>query len=149
MIVGISKNQTMDDETVNLIKSVYPLDDMANQIIKSATESRLIIIDKKRAKDIFDTIGIQPSEVSRILDSNGSIPQSSEKSNTPDEKESVDDTIADDREYMAAVERRDTEAAQRMVDEAAERGFADSKLRKEDGKPLGYIIGAAAMITFL
>ena len=66
---------------------------MANQIIKSATESRLIIIDKKRAKDIFDTIGIQPSEVSRILDSNGSIPQSYEKSNTPDEKKSKDDTI--------------------------------------------------------
>ncbi len=28
----------------------------------------------------------------------------------------MDDTIADDREYMAAVESGDTEAAQRMVD---------------------------------
>ena len=61
----------------------------------------------------------------------------------------MDDTIADDREYMAAVERGDMETAQRMVDEAAERAFADSKVRDEDGKPLGYIIGAAAMITFL
>ncbi len=39
-----------------------------------------------------------------------------EKSNTPDGKKSMDDTIADDREYMAAVESGDTEAAQRMVD---------------------------------
>ena len=83
------------------------------------------------------------------VSNNNIIQNSSEKSNTPDGKKSMDDTIADDREYMAAVERGDTEAAQRMVDEAAKRAFADSKVRDEDGKPLGYIIGAAAMITFL
>ena len=39
------------------------------------------------------------------------IPQSFGKSNTPGEKESVDDTISDDREYMAAVERGDMKTA--------------------------------------
>lgn len=41
-----------------------------------------------------------------------------------------------DADYMAAVERGDMETAQRMVDEAAERAFANSKIRAEDGKLL-------------
>ena len=58
-----------------------------------------------------------------------SLSQSYEKSNTPDGKKSMDDTIADDREYMAAVERGDMETAQRMVDEAAKAaGYNTSKL---------------------
>ena len=63
------------------------------------------------------------------------------------DRKSVDDTIADDREYMAAVERGDTETAQRMVDEAAERAFANSKVRGEDGKLLKVYHGSNADFT--
>lgn len=48
----------------------------------------------------------------------------------------MDDTIADDREYMAAVECGDMETAQRMVDEAAERAFADSIIRTKDNQQI-------------
>lgn len=39
-----------------------------------------------------------------------------------------------DADYLYAVEHGDMETAQRMVDEAAELAFADSKIRDEDGK---------------
>lgn len=49
-----------------------------------------------------------------------------------------------DRDYITAVERGDTATAQRMVDEAAERAFADSKIRDEDGKLLKVYHGSDA-----
>ena len=52
-----------------------------------------------------------------------------------------------DADYLAAVERGDTEAAQRMVDEAAELAFADSKVRGEDGKLLKVYHGSDADFT--
>ena len=64
--------------------------------------------------------------------------------NTPDGKKSKDDTTSDDREYMAAVERGDMKTAQRMVDKAAERAFANSKVRDEDGKLLKVYHGSGA-----
>lgn len=55
----------------------------------------------------------------------------SEKGNTTDKKR-LDQSRDDD--YLSAVNRGDMETAQRMVDESAERAFADSKIRGEDGK---------------
>ncbi len=62
--------------------------------------------------------------------------------NNPDIRYSVDD-----RAYLSAVKRGDMEAAQRMVDEAAERAFADSKVRDEDGKLLKVYHGTDADFT--
>ena len=49
-------------------------------------------------------------------------------------KSAVDDTI--DSEYMTAVNKGDMETAQRLVDEAAEKAFINSKIRDEEGKLL-------------
>ncbi len=59
------------------------------------------------------TIGVQPSEVSRILNlAQDSLSQSADK---------VKRQSRSDAEYLSAVERGDMEIAQRMVDEAAEK----------------------------
>ena len=52
-----------------------------------------------------------------------------------------------DADYLSAVNRGDMETAQRMVDEAAERAFADSRIRGEDGKLIKVYHGTDADFT--
>ena len=52
-----------------------------------------------------------------------------------------------DADYLSAVERGDMATAQRMVDEAAERTFADSRIRGEDGKLIKVYHGTDADFT--
>lgn len=72
--------------------------------------------------------------------SNINIPQSSQKSNTSSQKNQ-------DRDYLSAVDHGDMETARKMVDEAAERAFADSKVRGESGKLLKVYHGSDADFT--
>lgn len=66
----------MENDTVNQIKSVYPLDDFKSQVYRAAENRKLVITDKKKAQAMLTTIGVQPSEVSRLLElSNDSISQ--------------------------------------------------------------------------
>lgn len=67
VIAGVLLNQTMENDTINQIKSVYPLDDIVNKITMSAEKGKLIISNKNKAKNMFATIGIQTSKVSNIL----------------------------------------------------------------------------------
>ncbi len=81
VIVGIIKNQVMENDTVNLIKSIYPLDDFINLIMKYSSNQQLVVLNKNKAEKLLTTIGIQPSEVSRILNlANDSIHQTEPKS---------------------------------------------------------------------
>ena len=63
----ISVNKAMDDEYVNLVKSVYPLDNFALIIQEYAIKGKLIIINKNKADKMLAPIGIQPSQRSRII----------------------------------------------------------------------------------
>lgn len=67
VIAGVLRNETMESDTVNLVKSVYPFDDIAQRIISAAEDGKLVVINKNKAEEMLATIGIQPSEVSRIL----------------------------------------------------------------------------------
>ena len=82
VILGIAKNQKMENDTVDLIKSAYPLDDIEKRIIDYDKKGSLIVIDKKRAEILLATIGITPSQLSSFLNSADTIPQSSPKINT-------------------------------------------------------------------
>ena len=62
---------------------------------------------------------------------NDTIPQSTSKINTPDESSS---DRFNDSDYLSAVERGDMATAQKMVDEAAERAFNNSKIRDDSGR---------------
>jgi len=66
-------------------------------------------------------------------------------------KQFFEDTVKrqsrSDADYLSAVERGDMNTAQRMVDEAAERAFAKSKIRDEDGKLMKVYHGTDADFT--
>ena len=48
VIAGVWKNQPMESDTVNQVKSVYPLDDFAQQITSAAESGKLVVTNKKR-----------------------------------------------------------------------------------------------------
>lgn len=82
VVVGLWQNQEMESDKVNLVKSVYPLDDISQRILNNVEQNKLIVINKNKAKNMLTTIGIQPSEVSRILNlSNNSLSQGNEDVN--------------------------------------------------------------------
>lgn len=91
VVVGLCQNQEMESDKVNLVKSIYPLDDILQRILNNAEKNKLIVINKNKAKNMLTTIGIQPSEVSRILNlSNNSLSQWNEDVKSELENNSVD-----------------------------------------------------------
>ncbi len=67
VIAGVWQNQKMENDTVNLVKSVYPLDDFCERLKRTAENGNLVIINESKAKQMLATIGVQPSEVSHIV----------------------------------------------------------------------------------
>ncbi len=97
VIVGVHQNQQMEKDTVNLIKSVYPLDDFIVRIVTSAEKGNLVIINKNKAEQILATIGVQPSEVSRIVSlakSSLSQPQAFVNDNVPLSNYQIDNIVS-------------------------------------------------------
>lgn len=68
VIAGVLQDEKMENDTVNLVKSVYPLDDFTVRITKAAEKGCLVITDKQKAQTILTTVGVQPSEVSRLFE---------------------------------------------------------------------------------
>lgn len=66
-VVGIAKDGNMDGETVNIVKSVYPLADLVNKLTHAAENGTLIATDKSKANDMMSSVGIQYSEGTRII----------------------------------------------------------------------------------
>lgn len=104
VVAGLWQNQEMESDKVNLVKSVYPLDDISQRIINNAEQNKLIVINKNKAKNMLATIGIQPSEVSRILNlSNNSLSQGNEdvkyQSRNTDVDENIEDLLFDEEFY--------------------------------------------------
>ena len=87
-------------------------DDFKERITNYSEQGKLIILNKKRVKDIFDATGIETSELSKNLNSENNIPDTlenvnpSQQNNSDSGKEfddqngrySKDDTIFDDFE---------------------------------------------------
>lgn len=68
VIVGVTQDQSMDNGTVNLIKSAYPWDGFATHIQEAANHGRLVVTNKNKAEQMLAAIGIQTSEASSVLD---------------------------------------------------------------------------------
>ena len=68
VIVGVTQDQSMDNGTVNLIKSVYPWDGFAARIQEAADGGKLVVTNKNKAEQMLAAIGIQSSEASSVLD---------------------------------------------------------------------------------
>ena len=67
VIGGVWRDADMENGKVNLVKSAYPWDDFATQITRAAESGKLVVTNKNKAEQMLATIGIQPAEVSRIL----------------------------------------------------------------------------------
>ena len=67
VIAGVWRDQQMENDTVNLIKSAYPLDDFVEHITNYAETGKLVVTNKNKAEKMLTTMGIQTSEVSRLL----------------------------------------------------------------------------------
>lgn len=66
-VAGIDKDGNMDGETVNIVKSVYPLADLVNKLTRAAEKGTLIATDKSKANNMMSKVGIQYSEGTRII----------------------------------------------------------------------------------
>ena len=66
-VAGIDKDGNMDGETVNIVKSVYPLADLVNKLTRAAENGTLIATDKSKANNMMSKVGIQYSEGTRII----------------------------------------------------------------------------------
>ena len=118
VIAGVWRNQAMERDTINQVKSVYPLDDFAERITKAAESKNLVVTNKNKAEQMLVTIGIQPSEVSHII----SLAKSTITQPEADVKGQFSlSAEQSDADYMDAVKRGDTETARMMVDEAAKK----------------------------
>ena len=111
VIAGVWNNQQMESDTVNLVKSTYPLDDIAGRIQRAAEEGKLVIANKNKAEEMLATIGIQPAEVSHIL--------SLAKETLSQQQENVKYSLSDSDGKQLTKEQQDY--------------FKDSKVRDENG----------------
>lgn len=83
----ISSVENSVSQSEEKIKSAYPLDDSVAQIQKAAEGGTLVVVNESKVKDMLATIGVQPSEVSNILNlAKSSLSQSDSKSKTTDKK---------------------------------------------------------------
>ena len=129
VVAGIWHNQKMESDTVNQVKSIYPFEDFKSQILSAAKNGMLVITDKKKAQAMLATIGVQPSEVSRILElSKSSIAQAADDVNT---KNSLKLTDSEGNELSAEQQEF----------------FKNSKVRDEDGNLLVVYHGTDADFT--
>lgn len=83
VIAGVWKNQKMEADTVNLVKSIYPLDDLVEHLGKYAKSGNLVITNENKATIILGSIGIQTAKQTRIISlAKDRITDSSENINT-------------------------------------------------------------------
>ena len=144
-----SENNLLVDD-MQKVTSAYTKD---NDPVGFVRGSLVVYADKKRTTKLLGSIGFQmPIEVQqsgyigsisyykRTVNINGEI-----FSNVFTEgasKKSLDDSA-----YMDAVKRGDKATAQKMVDDAAEKAFAESKVRDENGKLLTVYHGTVNEFT--
>ena len=104
-----------------------------DEIIKSAVEdNRVIDYDKSKRADLSEVA--QTTSLGSITESSleHNLSQFKKEINTFKQKNRISYQSRSDADYLSAVKRGDMDTAQRMVDEAAERAFAKSKIRLPD-----------------
>ena len=129
---------------VNKTITVYDRDQISMDVSSAMLDGRILYVDKKRSQDLAGVLGSNYQGALQGIDFNKNIQQFWGNVNTKrgkfisqaPKKDNTRNSIGatKDAEYIAAVKRGDMTTAQRLVDEAAEKAFANSKIRDEDGK---------------
>ncbi len=87
IVVGVWRDQKMDADTINLIKSVYPINDIVQKLPIYAKKGQLVITNKNKASEILGPIGIQSAKRTSILSlAKESLSQPEKDVNTSDMK---------------------------------------------------------------
>lgn len=71
VIAGVWKDNKMDSDTVNHVKSVYPRDGIADYIRKAAETGRLKVVNEEKANNILSEVGIDTTERQNIISFSG------------------------------------------------------------------------------
>ena len=98
-------------------------------------------------KNIYETKITETNRVTKARKNSLRTPIDSVDNNVSQSPDNVKRQSRSDADYLSAVKRGDMKTAQRMVDEAAERAFAKSKIRDEDGKLVKVYHGTDADFT--
>ncbi len=67
VVAGVWQNAKIDNDTVNQIKSTYPLENFVGKITQHAENGKLVIINESKADEMLSRVGKQYSERSRII----------------------------------------------------------------------------------
>ena len=146
MIADDVANYHNDDSGVNFAYIQADIELNGDQITVK------VAVKKSPQRNSFWVHSIEAKEKSTELDPSGATPDLGYKSlsaenNVPQSTDIVKRQSRSDADYLSAVKRGDMKTAQRMVDEAAERAFAKSKIRDEDGKLMKVYHGTDADFT--
>ena len=129
VIAGVKPDVAMEDDTVNLIKSVYPLDDFIQIITKAAESGKLVIVDKQKTQTMLATVGVQPSEVSRLLElSRSSISQNGRNVKSSDVKDRI---LADESDFRQSLKLNPVIAEGQLAFLDSRRAFITKRELKE------------------
>ncbi len=138
VIAGVMRDTEMESDKVNLVKSVYPLDDFYNRTKKAAEEGRLVVINKSKAEQALATIGIQPSEVSYVVGlAKNSLSQTEPVVNSKEQNSYSSNKAAEvaeetDRSYPDTYEVNEAVAdAEALVDQREAEAKAEKKAKQK------------------
>ena len=133
VIVAIHLNKKQGRTIINKIASVYSKtsefgeNKITDYVTEQIKQGNLLDASIKKAPIWFTASGLQlPHAVQTIIAAKSRIPQNPKSVKS-------DFSLIDD-EYLKAVESGDTETASKMVEEAAEKAFPNSKVRGDNGK---------------
>lgn len=119
-------------------------DEIINNAIK---ENRVIDFDKNKKDDLTEVAQTTSLGSITVSSLEHNLSQFKKEINTYKENNNIHYQSRSDADYLSAVKRGDIKTAQRMVDEAAERAFAKSKIRDEEGKLVKVYHGTDADFT--
>ena len=132
-IVGLAIKPTVNGRVldVNSIRNVFPKDNA--EWLNWISQNKALYLDKEKIQGLIDQQRTNLADVEYLdLDSIAKIVENFENPSSEDIQFSVI-TPQMDADYLAAVERGDMEAAQRMVNEAAKLAMPNTKVVDENG----------------
>ncbi|MBQ6337200.1 MAG: hypothetical protein IJI50_08215 [Ruminococcus sp.] len=132
--VGEELKHTRKDDIVEFARGNirYRVGDngyIADVIVGTRKSGSAVLYD---IKNIYETKITETNRVTKARKNSLRTPIDSVDNNVSQSADKVKRQSRSDADYLSAVERGDMETAQRMVDEAAERAFAKSKIRLPD-----------------
>lgn len=137
LVVAFEINSVFDGDSVHKCTSIHLRTNLASYLA-NLNGTTVFVKNKNELNALCREVNIldRLQKNNRLIDVSLSQGNEDVKNESEDNTEYQSHTADIDNAYLEAVNNNDMETAQRLVDEAAERAFAESKIRDEDGKLL-------------